>query len=140
PRELPANQCKDCKAVYDEILDTLLANKDERWLTVSHLRPDGDATGSLTAITLLLRALEIESVAYAPEGCPMGTEPILEVAQPVTELESRPACIFAVDSGRAKALGVDLQAAKVIINLDHHAANERYGSHNFVDSEAATAS
>jgi phosphoesterase RecJ-like protein len=109
-----------------------------------HLGPDGDALGSMLALHHLCRAQGMESVASWSEPFVVAPHytflPGLELTTKPKDFPSTPPLMVTFDCGSIGRLG-DLapsaRAAGQLIVLDHHATNDRYGSINVVDVEAA---
>lgn len=110
-----------------------------------HVNPDGDALGSLLALSLGLRALGKKT--YASWSAPSvelpaqysflpGAEALVPVAEvPASEV------FVALDCGAADRLG-DLEAmataAPVLVNVDHHDGNPNFGKFNLVVPTASS--
>jgi phosphoesterase RecJ-like protein len=109
-----------------------------------HLGPDGDALGSMLALHHLARAHGVESVSSWSEPFVVAPHyrflPGLDLASPPADFPEAPEVMVTFDCGSVQRLG-DLafpaKAAKTLVVLDHHASNDRYGSINVVDTEAA---
>jgi phosphoesterase RecJ-like protein len=116
----------------------------ERFLAVTHENPDGDALGSLLGITLGLRALGKDVVMHLAGTTPLPAEfgfmPLDEVRrEPPDDLEQR--VMLAVDCANARRLGPDtplLKGASLVVNVDHHHDNSRFGSANLVVPDASS--
>jgi phosphoesterase RecJ-like protein len=128
-----------------DLRDTVAALRaDERFLVVTHENPDGDALGSLLGITLGLRALGKDAVMYlagdAPLPAELGFMPLDELVRvPPGDLEER--VLLAVDCANARRLGPDpalLERAKLVVDVDHHHDNTRFGSVNLVVADASS--
>ena len=109
-----------------------------------HVSPDGDALGSMLALHHVLRAAGIRSVASFSEPfivAPHYRElPGLELLTPPERFPREPRVMVTFDSGSLARLG-DLEpsakAAGELIVIDHHVSNQRYGSINVIDPDAA---
>jgi phosphoesterase RecJ-like protein len=109
-----------------------------------HVSPDGDALGSMLALHHVLVAAGIESVASFSEPflvAPHYRElPGLELLTPPARFPPEPAVMVTFDSGSLARLG-DLEAAAKsadeLIVVDHHVSNQRYGTINVIDPDAA---
>ncbi len=112
-----------------------------------HVGPDGDALGSMLALHHLALSQGIPSVASWSE--PFGVAPHYEflpgldlVTKP-QDFPARPELMVTFDCGSLERLGDLVPAAEAARNghglvvLDHHASNDRYGSTNVVDVDAA---
>ena len=110
-----------------------------------HVNPDGDALGSLLAASLGLSKL---GKTTHPTW---GSEPVIvppsyrflpgvdSIAQPQDVPESE--VFVALDCGAANRLGVLEQRArnsKMVINIDHHAGNDCFGTLNLVSVSASS--
>ncbi len=112
----------------------------------AHVRPDGDAIGSVLALTLALRSAGIPAVpTLADERDPSRTYAFLPgfgLYVAAAELE-QPEVFMALDTPSFERLGVAeglaRNAAELIV-LDHHPDNQQFGSVNIVDSTAAATS
>ena len=109
-----------------------------------HLGPDGDALGSMLALHHLARAHGVESVSSWSEPFVVAPHyrflPGLDLATPPAQYPAAPEVMVTFDCGSVQRLGdlaVPAKAAKTLVVLDHHASNDRYGSINVVDTEAA---
>src|SRR4051794_29079645 len=109
-----------------------------------HLGPDGDALGSMLALHHLALAQGVESVCSWSEPFVVAPHysflPGLDLATNPAEFPESPEVMVTFDCGSVQRLG-DLAApaksAGELIVLDHHASNDRFGSINVVDVEAA---
>jgi len=113
----------------------------QRFVVISHVRPDGDALGSEIALALSLQKLGKSAKAWNEEGLLEkfrflpGTD-ILSV--PPAEPEEFDVAI-ALDTATQNRLGTAADAvksAKLWINIDHHSSNPRYGDLIYIDSTA----
>jgi phosphoesterase RecJ-like protein len=109
-----------------------------------HVSPDGDALGSMLAMHHVLRAAGIRSVASFSEPFVVAPHyrelPGLDLLTPPDQYPREPDVMITFDSGSLARLG-DLEApakaARELIVLDHHVSNQRYGSINVIDPDAA---
>ncbi|MGH2778088.1 MAG: DHH family phosphoesterase [Actinomycetota bacterium] len=112
-----------------------------------HVNPDGDAMGSLLAMSLALRTLG--KTTYPTWGSPQVAAPPSLMFMPGADTLVQPADIpevdlfVALDCGAAHRLG-DLEKAAVeherSINIDHHPGNDNFGTLNVVvDFASSTA-
>jgi bifunctional oligoribonuclease and PAP phosphatase NrnA len=109
-----------------------------------HVNPDGDALGSTLALHHVLRAAGIPSIASFSEPFVVAPHyrelPGLELLTPPDRFPREPAVMVTFDSGSLGRLG-DLEAcakaADELIVVDHHVSNERYGTINVIDPDAA---
>ena len=115
----------------------------ERFLVVTHENPDGDALGSLLAMQLTLRALGKDAVMYLAGDAPLPTEyefmPLGDLARTLP-VDASGRVLVAVDCAKAERIG-DPQAigrAPVVVNIDHHHDNTRFGDVNLVVPDASS--
>lgn len=116
----------------------------QRFVVMSHLRPDGDAVGCAVALALCLREMGKDVTVWNHDG---GFEKLRFL--PGSELISKPSAepqefdvAIAVDTSTQPRLGDSLGAvsrAKLWINLDHHISNTGYGDLVYIDSGAPAA-
>src|SRR6187549_1234434 len=128
----------DLTAVADAI------RSNDRFLLVTHENPDGDALGSIRAMKLALDALGKESVMYV--GGEMALPPDYEfmalddLRRQLPE-DAATRVVLALDSATAPRTRVPpevLEATPLVINVDHHHDNTRYGAINLVVPEASS--
>jgi phosphoesterase RecJ-like protein len=116
----------------------------DRFLVVAHENPDGDALGSMLAMTLGLRALGKDAQMYLTGSAPLPAEfAFMELDEVLRELpeDVGERVLVAVDCANARRLGQDpglLDRAKLVVDVDHHHDNTRFGSSNLVVAEASS--
>ncbi|MDA3936459.1 MAG: DHH family phosphoesterase [Actinomycetota bacterium] len=117
--------------------------RSESVVICAHVRPDGDAMGSVLGLTVALRDAGISAVPTLadPVQAPSSYSflPGFSLFAAASELET-PDVFVALDTPNLDRLGVagDLaRKAKVTIVLDHHFDNAFFGDVNVVDTEAA---
>jgi bifunctional oligoribonuclease and PAP phosphatase NrnA len=112
----------------------------QRIAVVAHVRPDGDAVGSVLGLALSLRALGKDVIAMLEDGVPAnlaflpGTDTVI---QPGTEPLNIDLAI-ALDTATHERVGEKtkalLDAAPLLVDIDHHPANPGYGGLNYIDA------
>jgi phosphoesterase RecJ-like protein len=115
----------------------------DRFLVVTHENPDGDALGSLLAATLALQELAKDAVMYLPGRTPLPRE---YAFMPLDDLvRERPAdaserVLLAVDCAKAERIGDDavVAGAPLVIDVDHHHDNTRFGDLNLIVADASS--
>ncbi len=127
----------DLKAIADAL------RQHDRFLVVTHENPDGDALGSLLAATLALRALGKDAVMYLAGDTPLPREyafmPLEElVREPPGDTTER--VVLAVDCAKEERLGDEsvLAAATLVLDVDHHHDNTRFGDFNLIVADASS--
>lgn len=128
---------KESQAIKDAIADA------ERILIITHVDPDGDALGSLTAVGLVMQQLG-KSVTLAVDGGRLRRFSFLPLADQIAQSADNTTydLIISVDCGDEQRMGhtfADLSMPRpTLINIDHHVTNTNFGSINLVDAEAAS--
>src|SRR3954451_8993433 len=125
-----------------EVADAIRSH--DRFLLVTHENPDGDALGSILATKLALDALGKDSVMYIggemalpPDYDFMALDGLLRELPP--DAETR--VVLALDSATAPRTRIPpgvLEAAPLVIDVDHHHDNTRYGQINLVVADASS--
>ncbi len=126
-----------------KIYDWLRANDD--FLVVSHVNPDGDATGSLLAINQLLKILGKKGRLVNEGSTPSRFLYLPDFGNIVNHskdpLDKKYQYIICIDCADAFRVGkiaeVFLDTAE-IVNIDHHPTNDHYGDLALVVPEASS--
>jgi phosphoesterase RecJ-like protein len=125
------------EAVIGRIGDELHAR--DRFLILSHVRPDGDAIGSMVALGSSLAAMGKTVWLVNEDGLPENLA-FLPGSERVTPppAEVLPAdVVIALDCATKPRLGEAAlhaaSAASLWINIDHHISNPGYGDINLID-------
>lgn len=129
--------CKE-NVSYGDIGNRLLGH--ERFLVISHIRPDGDAYGSSIAMALMLRSLGKSVTLWNEDGLlPRfaflpGSDSLLPSPSTPTAFD----CVVSLDTSVHSRSGsrtlASIASYKDWVNLDHHLSNDRFGSLCHVDS------
>ena len=109
-----------------------------------HVNPDGDALGSMLGLFHVLRAAGVDVVASFPTPFVTAQHyreiPGLELLTPPSDFPPEPDVMITFDCGSLGRLG-DLEpaakAARELVVIDHHISNDRYGTINVVQPDAA---
>jgi bifunctional oligoribonuclease and PAP phosphatase NrnA len=119
---------------------------NDRFLVTTHENPDGDALGSLLAMKLALDALGKDSVMYLAGEAPLPGE---YAWMPLDDLQRRlpddagGRVLLALDCANESRLGPDpevLVTSPLVVNVDHHHDNSRFGAVNLVVADASSTS
>ncbi|MGZ4210572.1 MAG: DHH family phosphoesterase [Actinomycetota bacterium] len=110
-----------------------------------HLGPDGDALGSMLALAIALAGAGHDVTASwgsDPFEVPAqyGFLPRLDLLVPPERFPAAPDLMITFDAGSIERLGTlepNARAAKDLLVIDHHVSNERFGTINLVDDDAA---
>jgi phosphoesterase RecJ-like protein len=124
------------------VVDVLRAN--DRFLVTTHENPDGDALGSLLAMTLALRSLGKDAMMYLAGQAPLpGEYAFMNLSELRRELppDAADRVLVAVDCANESRLGPDpeiLHNAPYTIDIDHHHDNTRFGDVNLIVADASS--
>lgn len=115
-----------------------LVQANERFLIISHVRPDGDAYGSTLGLALALRALGKDVVAVNSDGLSSSFQFLPGSGTLSATPEKAPEAdrvIIAVDCADRKRLGpvFDTWNRTPDVNIDHHVSNPGYAALNLID-------
>lgn len=117
--------------------------KNEKVLIVSHVSPDGDAVGSVSAMAWIAEGMGVEAVPFLeeiPENyVPFAHPGIIEDGK--VDMESIDS-IICVDCSNVERLHLPFgdwenRPDVRVFNIDHHPTNEKYGDENIVNSDMA---
>jgi phosphoesterase RecJ-like protein len=119
-------------------------HEHERFLVTTHENPDGDALGSLLASKLMLEQLGKDTVIYLAGDTPLPREYLFMeldglLREPPADADER--VLLAVDSANERRLGPDpalLERAPLVIDIDHHHDNSRFGQLNYIEAAASS--
>jgi phosphoesterase RecJ-like protein len=130
-------QTTDLKAIADAL------RRHERFLVVTHENPDGDALGSLLAATIALRQLGKDAVMYLAGSTPLPREyAFMPLEGMVREAPGDAAdrVLLAVDCAKEDRIGDEaaLSRAPLVLNIDHHHDNTRFGDLNLIVADASS--
>jgi bifunctional oligoribonuclease and PAP phosphatase NrnA len=116
----------------------------DRFLVVTHENPDGDALGSLLATTVALRQLGKDVLMFLSGGAPLPREyAFMRLDGLLRELpdDTEDRVLVAVDCAKADRIGADaapLERAKLVLDIDHHHDNTRFGAVNLIVADASS--
>ena len=120
--------------IIRRILDAIRAAKSI--CVVGHMRPDGDCVGSQLALTLALRAAGKRVVCWNQDTIPdkyRFLDPKREIKKAKRGLSFD--LVIATDCAsfaRLGTVGACVGRRKLLVNIDHHQSNTRYGDLNWV--------
>ncbi len=123
--------------VLARILDTIRAS--ENVCIVGHIRPDGDCVGSQLGLGYALQSAGKKVTVWNEDPIPKKLsflDPKHLLAQPVAGRKLD--CVIATDCASYERLGRAgecIKDRKVLINIDHHASNTRYGDINWISDK-----
>src|SRR5919204_6471285 len=128
----------DLKAVADAI------GEHDRFLLVTHENPDGDALGSILATKLALEQLGKDVVMFLYGDGPLPREyafmPLAELRRRLPD-DWRGRALVALDCANESRIGPEaepLAGAWLVIDIDHHHDNTRFGALNLIVPSASS--
>ena len=125
---------------HPKIIDRIIESvRESRTVCVAgHIRPDGDCVGSQLGLTLALRNEGKKVVCWNEDRIPQKYE-FLDgdgiIQKPKAGLKFD--CVIATDAAsfeRLGSVGRCIANRKLLINIDHHESNTRYGDLNWVSA------
>ncbi|MBA4602089.1 DHH family phosphoesterase [Thermoactinomyces mirandus] len=111
-------------------------------LVVAHLYPDGDAISSTLAMGYVLRQLGKKVTMVNESPIPQkfsflpGVEEI-KLADSVSEIFPYAIALDCADAERMGSCRSLIREKAIVVNIDHHATNDRYGTINIIQPQAA---
>ena len=125
-----------------EIGQVLLAA--DRIAVLSHMRPDGDAIGSVVALAQVLKNLGKKVTALNQDGVPgslsflPGCAMVMIPSDLSDHLEVDVTVVLdtAAEERVGQAVWEAFSNRGVLVNIDHHISNPAYGDINYIDSQA----
>ncbi len=110
-----------------------------------HMRPDGDALGSMLALHLALRRRGVRTtVSWSADPFHVPAHysflPAQDTLTEPADFPVAPALLVTFDTGSIDRLGVLAPVAtwaENVLVIDHHVSNTRYGTVNLIDENAA---
>src|ERR671924_33003 len=128
----------DRAAVVDAI------RSHDRFLVTTHENPDGDALGSILAMSLALEQLGKDAVLYLAGVIPLPHEyGFMKLGDlrrtPPDDAAER--VLLALDCANERRLGPDpglLERAPLVVDVDHHHDNSRFGDVNLIVPDASS--
>ena len=118
-----------------EVLDYL--RKNDGYVITGHVRPDGDSCAASVAFLLLLKAMGKKGAIFEPEAFPPEYRFLLDWIDP-GGIPADPV-VAALDCGDKERMAYVPPRETNIVNIDHHASNDSYGTANLVRSGASSA-
>lgn len=113
-----------------------MLNQAQRILIVSHVRPDGDAVGSVLGLGLALQALGKEVQMVLADGVPASFRHLPGSEQIVRQKTGEHDLNVVVDCADLQRTGKALSSLLPDLNIDHHVTNLGFARVNLVDPNA----
>jgi phosphoesterase RecJ-like protein len=136
---MPTNTTEVDLAAVAEVL-----RSHDRFIVTTHENPDGDALGSLLAMTFALRELGKDADMYLFGEVPIPNEyefmdfaGIMRGPNP----DSSGQVVVALDCANERRLGPEtalLEKAQLVVDIDHHHDNSRFGKVNLIVGHASS--
>ena len=103
---------------------------------VGHVRPDGDCIGSQLGLAMALKSQDKKVICWNQDPIPrklafLDPDQLLMPPKPGRAFD----CVIGTDSAsfeRLGRVGECIQERKLLINIDHHESNTRYGDLNWI--------
>ena len=122
---------------WDEVRQALQAA--QRVAVVSHVRPDGDAVGSVLGLGWALRAAGKEVRLALADGVPPNLRHLPGAKDIVPQVTGEVDWVVVVDASDRDRVGRALPAEAVVdLNIDHHKTNTAYARYNLVKPQAVS--
>ena len=120
---------------YEEAAAYLRAH--DRYLILSHVRPDGDTIGCAAGLCHALRRLG--KTAYVLENPEITASYAPYFAPCLAPADFLPDCVVAVDTASPGMLpaNADHYRGRIGLAIDHHPSHEAYAGHTLVDASCA---
>jgi bifunctional oligoribonuclease and PAP phosphatase NrnA len=120
--------------IIDRIIDSIREHRT--FCVVGHIRPDGDCVGSQLGLALALQGEGKKVTCWNEDRIPekydfLDRDGMIQRPKPGMKFD----CVIATDAAsfeRLGSVGRCVQQRKLLINIDHHASNTRYGDLNWV--------
>jgi len=127
------------KTDFQELKD--LINSSEMIVVVSHLRPDGDAVGSLLSLSLSLASSGKTVNPILVDGLPYRFEFLPGSDLVKKDLPASWDLLICVDCADFERTGLEKKILQrtPVVNIDHHPTNTTFGNLNYVEPHAAAA-
>jgi len=127
---------KSYPKIIDRIVEVIREHKT--FCIVGHIRPDGDCVGSQLALALALRNEGKRVTCWNEDPIPqkykfLDREGLFQKPKPGKKFD----CVIATDCASFARLGTAGKYTtnrKVLINIDHHESNPRYGDVNWISA------
>jgi phosphoesterase RecJ-like protein len=122
--------------IIDRIIDAL--RESHTVCIVGHIRPDGDCVGSQLGLTLALRAEGKKVACWNENRIPekyefLDRDGVIQKPRKGLKFD----CVVATDAAsfdRLGSVGRCVTDRKLLINIDHHESNTRFGDLNWVSA------
>jgi bifunctional oligoribonuclease and PAP phosphatase NrnA len=137
-RQTKTNGTADLRKVAETV------RSHDRFLITTHENPDGDSLGSILAMKLALEQRGKDAVMYLSGETPLPSEYTFMSLDGITRKlpdDAGERVVLALDCANARRIGPDpavLERAPLVIDIDHHHDNTRFGNINVVVASASS--
>jgi len=108
-------------------------NACQKPLLLSHIRPDGDAIGSIIGLGLALKNAGKSPQLVLEDGLPSKYRFIQGSEMVSSKVKSESDLVITLDCSDQDRLGEIGVGLKIDINIDHHITNEKFGAINLIE-------
>jgi bifunctional oligoribonuclease and PAP phosphatase NrnA len=139
---MSSSQRNPTKSDLERVADAI--REHDRFLLTTHENPDGDALGSILATKLALEQLGKDVVMYLAGSVPLPNEySFMQLGELRRRLPDdwRERVLLALDCANERRLGPDpslLTDVRLVLDLDHHHDNSRFGNVNVIEPAASS--
>ncbi len=128
---------KTKKTDFDQIHTKIqcLFTQSVRPLILSHIRPDGDAIGSIIGLSLALQKTGKKPQIVITDGLPRKFRFLTGADQITRMIKGKYDLVVTLDCADKKRVGSPTELPDIHINIDHHVTNELYAETNLVIPE-----
>ena len=137
-RQAKTNGTTDLREVAEAV------RSHDRFLITTHENPDGDSLGSILAMKLALEQLGKDVVMYLSGETPLPQEYTfmqLDGIRRSLPEDAAERVVLALDCANERRIGPDpslLERAPLVIDIDHHHDNTRFGNINVIVASASS--
>jgi len=124
------------------VAETIRAN--DAFLLATHENPDGDALGSMLAMSIALAELGKDVVMYLSGDAPTPGEYRFLDLSGIRRLlpdDTEGRVLLALDCASERRIGPEpdaVERARLVVNVDHHHDNSRFGDLNLIVDDASS--
>jgi len=101
-------------------------------LILSHVRPDGDAIGSIVGLSLALQKKGKKPQMVLTDGLPRKFQSLSGANQITRSIKGDYDLVIALDCADKKRIGSPTEIPDIHLNIDHHITNELFAKTNLV--------
>ncbi|PIU68173.1 MAG: bifunctional oligoribonuclease/PAP phosphatase NrnA [Armatimonadetes bacterium CG07_land_8_20_14_0_80_40_9] len=115
---------------------------EQRFIVTSHINPDGDSIGSILALGLALRKVGKEVTIFSFDPIPKVYNFLPRIDLITRDIPfSLPKVVIVLDCGEIDSMIPSLSKlitpSSIVINIDHHQGNSKFGDYCYLDPKAA---